>query len=154
MIERVDNINMVPEDIKELLFTEKGEFIAIGEEVYRLKPFGVKKYFELLHFISIYYTLYNDVFAESNNLKITSFFGSLAKKLIDNELIDDFMKTFFPEIPEGAENINKPQLDYLLGVIYKLNFLLKDRPIQDQATRLSIHKMQEMLGLNLNQTTN
>lgn len=143
---------MVPEDIKELLSTGKGEFIVIGDNVYQLKPFGVKKHFELLDFISTYYTLYNKVFKQSDNLKITKFFGNLSKELKDSGLIDDFMKTFFPEIPNAADDITKPQLDYLLGVIYKLNFLSKNLPIQNQETRISIHKMQEMLGLNLNQT--
>jgi hypothetical protein len=153
MIEKVESINMVPDDIKELLSTGKDEFIVIGEQVYRLKPFGVKKYFELLAFISTYYTLYNDVFTESDNLKITKFFGNLAERLKDSGLIDEFMTSFFPEIKDAADEITKQQLDYLLGVIYKLNFLSKNLPIQNQEIRLSIHKMQEMLGLNLSQTT-
>lgn len=144
---------MVPEDIKELLSTGKGEFIAIGDNVFRLKPFGVKKHFELLYFISNYYTIYNDIFTEIDNLKITVFFGKLGKKLKDSGLIDEFMKSFFPEIPNAADEISKPQLDYLLGVIYKLNFLSKNLPIKDQEMRISIQKMQEMLGLNLNQVT-
>jgi hypothetical protein len=149
MIEKVEKISVVPKDIKELLINEKGEYIAIGDNIYTLKPFGVKKYFELLYFITTYYEIYNEIFDKNDNIKITNFFGILSKKIIDNELIDKFMNSFFPEIPNAADDITEIQLTYLLGVIYKLNFLSKNLPIKNQEIRLAVHKMQEMLGLNL-----
>jgi hypothetical protein len=152
MIEKVDNINIVPEDIKELLMTEKGEYIVIGDNVYILKPFNIKKYFEILHFISTYFSSYNETFSnmkDENN--ISEFIGCLSKRILENDLIEEFMKSFFPDIPNASNDITKKQLDYLLGAIYKLNFLSKPLLIKNQEMKLSIQRMQIMLGLNLAQ---
>lgn len=153
MIEKVDNLDIVPKDIKELLVTDEGEFIPIGNNIYRLKQFSIKKHFELLYFISEYYSIYNDIFNKNTdkNLEINQFFGILSKELIKSELLDKFFKTILPELHDTVDNITQQQLEYLIGVIYKQNFLSKSLPIKNQETRLSIHKMKEMLGLNLKQ---
>jgi len=149
MLTKVDKIDIVPEDIKELLIPDKGEYIPIGTNIYDLKPFPVKKYFELLHFMSKYFTEYNEVFANKKDQGITEFFGSLSKQLLDTGLIDEFMKTLFPEIPDGSDIISFDQLKYLLGVIYKLNFLSKSHQIKNLEMRNASAQMMKMLGLNL-----
>ena len=149
MLTKVETIDMVPDDIKELLLPNTGEYVVIGSSVYNLKPFPVKKYFELLHFLSKYFTEYNEVFADQKEQRMVSFLGALTKKLIDKNLLDEFMSALFPEIPEAVDNITFDQLKYLLGVIYKLNFLSKNRQIQNMEMRTASAKMMQMLGLNL-----
>lgn len=140
---------MVPDDIRELLLPEKGEYIVVGSNVYDLKQFPIKKYFELLHFMSKYFTEYNDVYNNREGSGVFEFIGVLAKRLLDTGLIDELMKNFFPEIPDAADVITFDQLKYLLGVIYKLNFLSRNHQIQNMEMRGANAKMMQMLGLNL-----
>jgi hypothetical protein len=149
MLTKVEKVDIVPDDIKELLLPEKGEYVVIGSNVYDMKQFPVTKYFELLFFMSKYFSEYNELYATSEGVNMYEFFGLLSQKLKEKHLIDEFMNTLFPELPNAAEEITFDQLRYLLGVIYKLNFLSQDRPIQNLETRTSIHKMMQMLGLNL-----
>lgn len=149
MLTKVDKIDIVPDDIKELLLPAKGEFVVIGTEVYDLKQFPVTKYFELLYFMSKYFSEYNELYNNSEGANLYEFFGLLSQKLKEKELINEFMSTLFPEIPDGADVITFDQLRYLLGVIYKLNFLSQNRQIQNMEIRTSVHKMMQMLGLNL-----
>lgn len=149
MIKKVETIDMVPDDIRELLQPEKGEYIAIGSNVYELKQFPVKKYFELLYFMSKYFTEYNDIYNTKSNQGIYEFFGLLAGRLLETRLIDELMETMFPEIPNGADEITYDQIKYVLGVIYKLNFLSQNRQIQNMEVRAANQKMMQMLGLNL-----
>lgn len=140
---------MVPDDIRELLLPETGEYIAIGANVYNMRQFPVKKYFQLLHFMSKYFTEYHDVFNSKKEQGIYEFFGQLSGKLLETALVDEFMKSLFPEIPDAADEITFDQLKYLLGVIYKLNFLSRSLQIQNLETRNASDKMMKMLGLNL-----
>lgn len=140
---------MVPEDIRELLLPDHGEYIAIGNSVYDIKQFPVKKYFELLHFMSKYFTEYNEVYNSKTEQGLLEFFGLLANKLLETRIVEDFMSTLFPEIPDAADVITFHQLKYLLGVIYKLNFLSQNHQIQNLEIRTANNKMMQMLGLNL-----
>lgn len=149
MITQVDNIDMVPDDIKELLLPDSGDYVAIGNKVYELKQFPIKKYFELLHFMSKYFTKYNLVYKEDIEGGVYGFLGTLAGKLLEENLIEDFLNVIFPEIKEENANITYPQLKYLLGVIYKLNFLSTNHQIQNMEMRLAHDQMMKMLGLNL-----
>lgn len=151
MITKVDKIDMVPDDIKELLLPDRGEMVVIGQDVYNLHQFPVKPYFALLGFLSKYFTEYNEVYASHKNetLNTYEFLGILAKKLLDSGLVEEMLSGLFPEIPDAAEKITYDQLQHLLGVIYKLNFLAKSRQIRNMETRNATDKMMKMLGLSL-----
>jgi vacuolar-type H+-ATPase catalytic subunit A/Vma1 len=149
MIKKVDNINMVPDDIKELLLPDKGELVAIGNTVYELQQFPVKKYFELLNLMSKYFTEYNSIYQEKEDQGIIEFFGKLAAKLQDLNLVEELMDTIFPDIGDDKNKITFDQLKYLLGVIYKLNFLSRNHQIQNMETRAAYNKMIQMLGINM-----
>jgi vacuolar-type H+-ATPase catalytic subunit A/Vma1 len=140
---------MVPDDIKELLLPDKGELVAIGNNIYEIQQFPVKKYFELLNLMSKYFTEYNSIYQEKEEQGIIEFFGKLAGKLQEQNLVEELMDTLFPDIGEDKNNITFDQLKYLLGVVYKLNFLSQNHQIQNMETRMAYNKMIQMLGINM-----
>lgn len=157
MIKKVAKIDLVPADLQELLLPETGEYVAIGHNIYEMFPFPVEQYLKLLGFMGKYFNTYNDIFKTDNpdepkkNLSNTEFFGELAKSLIRNNILDEFF-SLFPDIEEDLKNITIDQLTYLLGIIYKLNFLSKKKPIVNLQTQAAMQKMMAMLGLTfLNQ---
>jgi hypothetical protein len=48
---------------------------------------------------------------------------------------------------DDLKEITKDQLIYFLGMIYKLNFLVKKNPILNLQNRTAVSKMLEMMGL-------
>lgn len=153
MIKKVNDINLVPEDLQELLLPEKGEYIPLGSNIYEIFPFPIEQYLKLLSFMGKYFTAYNKTFAEKEKLSNSEFFGALAQSLIDNTILQEFFK-LFPDIECEVDVITFQQLQYLLGIIYKLNFLAKKKLSHNLQTNTAIHKMQEMMGLTfLNQMT-
>lgn len=149
MIKKVENTNIVPDDIKELLIPEMGEYVPIGENIYELKQFSAKSYFTLLSFISKYYESYNEIFSKNENATVNEFVGKLAEKMLSTNLLDEFMSAILPEIEEPSNLITWDQLQYLLGVIYKLNFLSQRRQINNMEIRTSISQMLNTLGLQM-----
>ncbi len=147
MIKKVNDINLVPTDLQELLLPEKGEMVPIGRNVFEMFPFPVEQYLKLLSFLSKYFNAYNDTFAEDKNIKQNQFFGALANSLLEHNILSEFF-SLFPDIEEDSKEITFEQLQYLLGIIYKLNFFSKKKPIQNLQTKAAMERMQDMMGLS------
>lgn len=146
MIKKVTNINLVPEDLQELIIPETGEYVVIGSNVYEIFTFPVESHLKLLSFFSKYFTAYNQTFDDNNKMTNQVFFGKLAQIMLDNNIVDEFFK-IFPDIEGGAAVITFEQLQYLLGIIYKLNFLTKKKIFQNLHTNIAMQKMRETMGL-------
>jgi hypothetical protein len=148
MIKRVTNMDMVPDDLQELLLPDKGEYVPIGHHMYELFPFPITQYLKLLEFIGSYFEIYNGIYKNSTGLSQMQFFGILADKLIEHNLVGKLIE-MFPDIEEDIDSITKEQLIYLLSIIYKLNFLVKKNPKMDIQTKIANQKLLEMLGLKV-----
>jgi hypothetical protein len=152
MIKKVQDINVVPEDLQELLLPENGEFVPIGTNMYELYPFPIEGYLKLLGFLGKYFTSYNKTFTNKDGMTSVDFFGNLANSILNDNILTEFAK-LFPDIEAEINEITFEQLQYLLGIIYKLNFMIKKKTRNPQNNR-AIQEMMEMLGLSfLNQET-
>ncbi len=149
MIKKVSNVDLVPDDLKELLITDTGEFVAIGSNIYELQPFPAKEYLQLLDFMGEYFSSYNKIFENlnQNNLHSLEFFGKLAKSITDNDMLNKLF-LLFPDIQEDLSKITFEQLRYMLGMIYKLNFVVKKNQIKNIENRAAVNNMMKMLGMN------
>lgn len=148
MIKKVTKIDLIPQDLQELIVPENGEYVPIGKNVYEIFPFSIQQYLTLLGFIGKYFNSYNSVIEDGRHKTPLVFFGLLAEKLIEDDLMPEFFK-IFPDLEEDFQFITKDQLVYFLGMIYKLNFLLKKNPMQNMENRAATTKMLEMLGLTI-----
>jgi hypothetical protein len=147
MIKKVNDINLVPDDIQELLIPETGEYVPINKTVYEIFPFSITQYMTVLSFIGKYFNTYNSILG-NGELNSTEFFGLLAGKIIESNLLFELFK-IFPDIKDDIAEITKPQLIYLLSVIYKMNFMVKKNIIANLQTRTAMNKMLEMMGLTI-----
>ena len=147
MIKKVTNGNLIPQDLQELLVPETGEYVAIGRSIYEMFPFSMAQYLELVAFVGKYFSTYNSIFEQTDrNIAPLEFFGLLATKMAEDNTLDELQK-IFPDMQDDLKEITKDQLIYFLGMIYKLNFLVKKNPILNLQNRTAVSKMLEMMGL-------
>jgi hypothetical protein len=149
MIKKVDNLNLVPDDIKELLIPSVGEYVPIGNSIYEIYPFPVVKYFELLSFMNKYFVKYNEIFIDNENMNKMEFLSKLATTILNNNMLKEFVDIIFGEVDTIIDDITHDQLLYLLGVVYKLNFLSQSRPIMNMEVRTGTNQMMKTLGLGM-----
>jgi len=149
MIKKVDNLNLVPDDIKELLMPSVGEYVPIGNSIYEIYPFPVVKYFELLSFMNKYFVKYNEIFIDNENMNKMEFLSKLATTILNNNMLKEFVDIIFGEVDTIIDDITHDQLLYLLGVVYKLNFLSQNRPITNMEVRTGTNQMMKTLGLGM-----
>ncbi len=149
MIKKVENINLVPDDVRELLMPTVGEYVAVGSSIYEIYPFPVVKYFELLSFMNKYFIKYNEIFVENDNMNKVEFLSKLATTILENNILKEFIDIIFGEIDTVINEITHDQLFYLLGVVYKLNFLSQNRPIANLEIRTGTTQMMQTLGLGM-----
>lgn len=113
MVKKISKPNKEMLDtLKDLLITEKKDYIVVGNSIYEVYPFPV---LTMMKFISEYAKVINEVSDKSQS-------GAIETDEVNQKVINILKKYIKGVDEEDWDNLTFKQFNHIISVIFKLNF--------------------------------